>query len=72
MCPQIYSPIPISIDRANLSNISKNNAYPIILLEDVYKLYIENKVFIDMYGCIFHRAMFYVVDTSVYQLDIII
>ena len=33
MCPQIYSPIPISIDRANLSNISKNNAYPIILLE---------------------------------------
>ena len=33
MCPQIYSPIPISIDRANLSNISKNNAYPIILFQ---------------------------------------
>ena len=32
MCPQIYSLTPISIDRANLSNISKNNAYPIILL----------------------------------------
>ena len=33
MCPQIYSPIPISIDQANLSNISSDNSYPIILFE---------------------------------------